>query len=189
MIANAHLLPVVWPHPALQAAWSSGAQTADGATQPWLQALLYALCRALDIRRAVELGCWRGYTSAWLACAIAHNGGGALTLVDTNATQLETAAARVAALSLPTVTVETTLLSTSDYLAAASPALQFAFLDDDKASTAAKLALLAARCPGIYVALHDVEIPEVAAATRAVGGVILDVPPGDGNGSLGLVRL
>lgn len=189
MTPNAHLLPLVWPHPALQEAWESGVQTTNGATQPWIQALLYQLCRALDVRRATELGCWRGFTSAWLACAIAHNGGGSLTLADTNKVTLDTACARVATLSFSSVVVTPFLGGSLSYLEAIPKETQFVFLDDDKAEPARKLTLLKERCPGCYVALHDAELPEVLAATKASGGMILDIPPGDGSGSLGLVRL
>lgn len=189
MTANAHLLPVAWPSPALQEFWESGVQTMEGATQPWVQALLYQLCRALDVRHAVELGCWKGITSVWLATAISHNGGGSLSVVDNHEKTGGEALARLSIHAPSNVAVTLHQEPTMTFLLSLLASTQFVFLDDDKAQIADKLDLIRARAPGCYVAVHDAELPNVTIDFRKAGGIILDIPPGDGSGSLGLIRL
>src|SRR6266702_3780303 len=114
-MSNEHLTPIWWPHDSLRSAWENGRYGVS--TQPWVSALLYQLVRALDVRRVVELGCYKGVTSVWLAHAIAANGGGALRLVDNNAAYLEEAQQRVEQTAPTGVSVFTTNKASLEFLA------------------------------------------------------------------------
>jgi len=180
-MANEHLIPLWWPHPTLEAYWRDNLWNVEGATQPWVQALLYALCRALDVRRAVELGCWNGLTSCWLAMAISANGGGMLTVLDHNIGCLKTTAERLAKLDLANMELRQECMDSKDYVPPADT--QFIFLDDDKTNVGQKVAAFAAACPGAYIAAHDIEtVPDVAMLRLAT-------PILHSSGHLGLVRV
>jgi len=183
-VSNEHLTPVWWPHDSLREAWENG-RTEVVSTQPWVAALLYQLIRALDVRRVVELGCYKGITSVWLAHAIAANGGGALRLVDTNAGFLEEAAQRVTNTGPLDVAVFSTHQPSMEFLIDGITAdVQFVFLDDDKADVSKKIEVLRKRCPGATLTIHDAEtVPELAPY------LILPTPPSVGSGHLAVVRL
>ena len=184
-LANEHLVPVLWPHPHIRKYWESGKHFTEGATQPWVQALLYQLCRALDVRRAVELGCYLGATSAWLAAAIESNGGGSLTVVDVGDEYISRTKERISAMALSGVETAYVKRPSLEYLPEIPPNTQFVFLDDDKDKVPAKLDLIRARCPGAVVAIHDMET-----LTQGIEGILrLDTPILHGTGYLGLLRV
>lgn len=179
-------IPTFWPHPALQEFWESHTHHKEGATQPHVQALLYHLMCALGSKHAVELGVWKGATSRWLACAIAANGGGSITLVEVTEPDLALAKERVEALGLPNVEVRAVRGSSLDFLAGCEPYITFVFLDDDKLLVGQKLAALRTRLPHCVVAIHDVETL-AAELLKAEGIVMLPVLHEPSSGSLGLV--
>ena len=185
-MSNEHLAPVatMWPHPSIREYWDSGKHATEGGTQPWVAALLYGLVRAMDIRHVAELGCYLGATSAWLALAIEANGGGSLTLVDTQADWLQQAAARVMALDLQKTALGTMNERSLDFLAHMNPDTRLVFLDDDKAEIPAKLdALRALKLKEALVAIHDMETINVP------GALVLATPVLHGTGLLGLVQV
>jgi len=125
-----------------------------------VQALLYQLCRALDVRRAVELGCYRGVTSAWLALAIEANGGGRLDLVDTNQSFLERALLRAGDVSeAANVGIAGHAEPSFAFLKGPTfqPDTQFIFMDDDKSDIKQKVHVIRERGCQALIAVHDVE--------------------------------
>jgi len=129
----------------------------------------------------VELGCWNGLTSCWLAMAISANGGGMLTVLDHNMGCLKITAERLAKLDLANMEFRQECMDSKDYIPAADT--QFIFMDDDKTNVGPKLAALATHCPSVYVAVHDIEtVPNVTMLRLAT-------PVMHGSGQLGLVRL
>lgn len=179
-------LPTFWPHPALREFWETLHRT-EGATQPHLQALLYAFVCALDTHHVAELGVWKGATSRWLACAVAANGGGSITLVDTCAADLEIAKERVATLGLENVKVHAVNKGSLDFIPDCDPATGFIFMDDDKQHVSQKLAALRSRVPHCVVAIHDAET--LAAETLKGEGILhIPVPHDPSSGNLGLVN-
>jgi predicted O-methyltransferase YrrM len=186
-MANEHLAPVWWPHPSLKTYWDSGLHHTEGATQPWVQALLYQLCRALDVRRAVELGCYRGVTSAWLALAIEANGGGRLDLVDTNQTFLTVAMARVGDVNTGTLVAtaghaETSFAFLREHF---QPDTQFIFMDDDKADIKQKVHVIRDCGCQALIAVHDVEHNQPQ--LEGLNAVTLKTPVLHGTGWLALI--
>lgn len=182
------MIPTLWPHPDLQAYWASGLHKTEGATQPHIQALLYHLVLAINAQHVVELGVWKGATSRWLACAVEANGGGTLTLVDTDQACLNTASTRVALLDLPRTEVHTVFRGTMEFLDTMNPATQFMFMDDDKKQVAEKFAKLRAQGRHVLVAVHDAETisPELR---QAEGMILLETPPEPSSGQLALAQL
>ena len=180
-------LPTFWPHPDLRAYWESGAHQEEGATQPCIQALLYHLILATNAKHVVELGTWKGATSRWLACAIAANGGGTLTLVDKHKPSLDMATERVQALRLGDVTITPVCNASLDYVQQRPiPTRDFVFLDDDKADVVLKIQHL--REGGMHgiIAIHDIE---TVAAESTPGVIRLTIPVEPSGGHLGLITL
>ena len=150
--------PIQWPHPVLQEYWDSGLHASEGATQPAIQNLLYHLVRMVDAKHVVELGVWKGATSRWLACAV---GDGSLTLVDTDQSNVKSAAERVRALHLP-VKLRMFVGSSLLYLSGVPRETDFVFLDDDKQEIPEKLGMLVKALPHCVVAIHDLETIEAS---------------------------
>lgn len=179
-------IPTLWPHPTLQEFWET-THRSEGATQPHLQALLYAFVCALDTHHVAELGVWKGATSRWLACAVAANGGGSITLVDTCTADLVIARDRVAALGLKDVEIRTVNKGSMEFIPDCDPATGFIFMDDDKQQVAQKLAALRTRVPHCVVAIHDAET--LAAEMLKTEGILhILVPHVPSSGNLGLVN-
>ena len=182
MPANLHLTPRWFPHAALAAAWRPGYE--GGGLQPWLQAFLYQLIRAMDLRRVVELGTWYGYTSAWLAQAVEDNGGGEAHFVDLEERHVERTRAAVERLDLKTTACAFIHKPSVAYLADIPHDMQFVFLDDDKERVKEKIAMISQRCARCLVAIHDAETQSFLRNERAV---LLPIPPADGGGDLALL--
>ena len=184
-MANEHLAPLWWPHASLRDAWETRDDNDPNvSTQPWVSALLYQLVRALDYRRVVELGCYRGVTSAWLACAVEANGGGTVTLVDIQAGVLKKTERRLAALALAKTQASYVEASSAAFLETQLPAnTQFIFIDDDKLTVPAELERIKAVAPRALVAIHDAET-----IGAIPGALMLATPPLYGSGHLALVQ-
>ena len=188
-MANEQLAPLWFPHPTLRDYWESGKHRSEGATQPWVQALLYHLVRALGIRHVAELGCYLGSTSAWLALAIEANCAGepttgSLTLVDVGNGMVDGVRSRVSAVSTtPLIGFHGRSL---EFLPGLYTETRFVYLDDDKADVSAKLALIAQRAPGCLVAIHDAETLGAQLPTNAL---LLDTAPLFGSEKLALVKV
>lgn len=186
-IPNRHLLPRWWPHPNLRTYIEDGGHEGEGATQPWIQNFLYHLARMLDARHIVELGTWRGATSAWLACALADNGGGTLTLVDNNADNLTVSAWRANALGHASVTVVPVQLPSFEFLASLDPDVTLIFLDDDKLAVPEKIAAIRARLSKGVIVIHDAEM--VQEPIWNARGAIMRVPSAWAGGDVAVVPI
>lgn len=152
--------------------------------QPWLQALLYQLIRAMDLRHVVELGTWYGYTSGWLAQAVEDNGGGTVTLVEAAPDCVQKTQAVIESLGLKKAACEIIHKRTLDYLPGMREDMQLVFLDDDKSDVPRKLELIKARAPRALVAIHDAETLGFLQETKAL---ILRIPHADGGGDIAFI--
>lgn len=179
MPPNLHLEPRWFPHDALRRAWRPGYE--GGGLQPWLQALLYHMIRATDIRHVVELGTWYGYTSGWLAQAVEDNGGGTATFVEHAPDCAAKTRAALDALGLEKTACEIIHKPSLEYLPRLPDATQFVFLDDDKAAVPEKLRLIKERAPRALVAIHDAETLPFLEERKAL---LLRIPAADGGGDI-----
>jgi predicted O-methyltransferase YrrM len=185
---NLHLAPAHWPHENLAKLWEDapGYGAIGGSTQPWVAALLYQLVRALDIRNVAELGCYKGVTSSWLACAIEENSGGRLTLVDCNAQALKIAQQWIETFAFQKTTIIGVHGATLIYLPDIPRDTQLIFLDDDKKNILQKVAMLRGLGVKALLAIHDAEgLPEM----KELGALVLPTPPMHSTGHLALVQL
>ncbi len=192
---------MIWPHDVLRdryesAHFDSTAYAKEGITQPWVQLLLYALVRSLGATHVLELGCFRGVTTAWLALAVEANGGGTVVALDREAVDVARGKTllRDVADALPRTQVVWELGDTRAYLRTATlQPFTFVFLDDDKQAVAEKVELLRVGGCRALLACHDVdghyEDPGLARVWKALGGLVVPATRIHPYGHLGLLQL
>lgn len=89
---------------------------ASGCAEPWTAQLVTAMLIASNQRDVLEIGTFTGYTTAWLALALARLGGGTLTTVDIDPERSAMAQQRLAQLTLPNVQVNFVVADSLAYL-------------------------------------------------------------------------
>lgn len=186
------LTAVTVPHPSLVGEYE------PGSTEPYIAELLCALLKASGRTRVVELGAFKGTTSAWLCSTLAKMGGGRFTAVEYDPEAPERAdwtQARLEALQLPATVVWDVLRSDARHAIESFPneSLGFVFVDDDhtKPHVRAELqALLPKMQVGGFITGHDVwgscDLQEVFAE---FGGYSLDLPRLGAAGGLGILQI
>ena len=178
--------------------WNAGVYR-EGATEPWTQQVVTALLLASQKKRVLELGSFKGHTTAWLAAGLASQGGGTLTTVDLMSEQSAITRDRLARMTLPHVAWDIVTQDSLDFLRH-SPAesYDFVWVDDchDANHVGEELELLlrpggpgtGVLAPGGFLCMHDVVGPHgLGAVCRRFGGVIMPFPQLGSDGGLGVI--
>ncbi|MGL4420079.1 MAG: O-methyltransferase, partial [Gemmataceae bacterium] len=138
-------------------------------SEPEVARTLYGLARLTQARRIVEVGVWQGYTTQFLAAALAPNGGD-LHLVDFSESAITDAATLAGRYSNVAIHRHLGMSDAPATLAAVPNGCDLIFLDADhtEAGVAAELECWAPKLrPGGLIAVHDaVNIPGVCAAVN-----------------------
>lgn len=165
----------------------AGQQAVTESSEPEVARTLFAVARLLGAVRVAEVGVFRGYTSQFLAAALAPVGG-TLHLVDARATALAEAAERAGRYADCRVKCHTGLSTDTSILAAVPNECDLVFLDADHSElgVAAELTgwLPKVRVGGV-VAVHDsVNVRGVCRAVNrfTVGCPALTVATSRGSG-------
>ncbi len=192
-IMDTNLLTAVSvPHPSLQDEYE------PGSTEPYVAELLCALLKASGRTRVVELGAFKGTTSAWICSTLAKMGGGRFTAVEFDPEAPERAdwtQSRLEALQLPETVVWDVLRSDALAAIASFPdaSIGFAFVDDDhtKRHVHGEIeALWPKMQTGGFIVGHDVwGSCDLQTVFAHFGGYSLDLPRLGAAGGLGLIQV
>lgn len=187
-----------WPDASTEADWDSGVYM-EGAAEPWTQQVIASLLIAMRKRRVLELGSFKGHTTAFLAKALEAIGGGSLTAVEHDVDRSFATETRLASLNLHSVQFIAHCGDSIEFLSAAEPnSYDFVWVDDshEVAHVANELELLLQPTrpdvrivsPGGIVLMHDVVgLHGLGAVCRRFGGLVLDFPKLGTDGGLGIV--
>jgi len=157
--------------------------------------------RSISAQTILELGCFTGITTAWLALALEDMGGGEIYAVDCDADRCRETEARVTALGLSSVTLHLIALDAIAAIHTLPPlSIDFAFIDDkiDARHMRAEMeALWSWYDPaatqrmslGGLIAVHDVTHDDVASAVIGHQGYILNTVPMHAHGGLALIQI
>ena len=190
-----------WPHQSLRQAWTSTDIYQLGATEPWVQQVVADLLVAKESRIVLELGCYMGLTTAWLALALESIGGGTLIGVEIEEERARATEERLADLPIPHVHWTIQQQDSLTALRQLSPGtIDFAWIDDDHTPkhVAQELEWLCRPTmrlerrmkAGGLICLHDVKGP-LGLEGVCVGyhGYTLDFPKIGVAGGLGLIAI
>jgi len=133
----------------------AAAQVPGLATERHAQ-LMYGLCRWLGVRKAVEVGAYKGKCSVWIARAIQDNGGGLLSIIDDFSLEPRTEAVLTASLEACGVSHTCEIVRADSQKLGAFPECEFAFIDGDHSLEGCKRDAEKARDAGARcIAFHD----------------------------------
>ena len=191
-----------WP-PNLREEWPNG--YADGSTEPWVQQVVAALLVASHQRNVLELGAYKGFTSAWLCSTLQRMGGGEYLGVEINYNRQCTATKRLGDLKIPDVqwrVVQADALAALHSLPARS--VGFAWVDDDHTPqhVAEELNVLynptmpeiSKMVAGGLICMHDVcggdkQLTPLKGVCIAAHGYALDFPRIGALGGIGVIKV
>lgn len=189
-----------WPHSSVKDAWKRGIYE-QGATEPWIQQLVADFIIASQARTVLELGCFLGLTTTWIACALEASGGGTLVGVELEPERAEATRAQLGLLDLNTVKYvihQADAVSVLNMLDAHS--IDLAWVDDDHtpAHVAQELDILCAptrpesrkMASGGIVLMHDVFGPlGLDGVCSVYHGLPINLPKLGPAGGLGIIQV
>jgi len=181
-----------FPAPQLSAAFTDGAYHA-GATEPWVQRVVESLLLANGGDTVIELGTYKGHTSAVLCLALERLGGGTFIGAELREDWAQEARALLKVLTLPSVQWQIVVGKSVDVVNAQSnDSIDFAWIDSDHNIPYLKQELTALQ-PKLrneaIVTGHDVTGTwALAPAFIEAGGIALNFPWIHAGGGLGILQ-
>jgi len=181
-----------WPADEVRYDYEEGAY-AQGVTEPWVQQIVASLLIASNQRVVLELGCFLGHTTAWLARALEDSGGGQLIGIELDAGRAQHTRDLLEGMTLSQVVAQ---IHTADAIVALKQipdqSIGFAWVDDDHTPEHVdeELTLLKPKMlPDGIICMHDVDGPiGLTEVCIKYGGYPLRFPHIGVAGGLGIIQ-
>lgn len=170
-------------------------------TEPWTQNLLSSIAESIHAYTILELGCFKGITTACLALRLEEDDGGKIYAVDINTDYCDETRDRLEALDLKQTEVE---VICSDAITAIGSlpreSIDFAFIDDKidarhiKAELEALWSWYDAKAEhkmalGSIICVHDISHDDVASVVLGHQGYLLNTTRMHLHGGLGIIQI